>query len=116
LCSRLATSYSTGAHLRLGVTSPDDVASTVPAPEPSKPIALNEEQEREVAAGFVAAQLSLLEAIAREAKSESFEASRNVTRLTHALNGLRFAAGQVPGSHMPFPPFFGFPPGEEMET
>ena len=84
-----------------------------PAPEPPKSIPLSEDQDA-VAAGFVAAQLALLEAISREAKSDSFEASRNISRLTHALNGVRFAAGQVPGPGMPFPPFFGFPHGDEI--
>jgi hypothetical protein len=89
-------------------------AQNFPTPEPPKSIPLTDEQETAIAAAFVAAQLSLLEAITREAKSDSFDASRNIARLTHSLNGLRLAAGQAHGA-MPFGGWIGYPPGEEGE-
>ena len=92
-------------------------ARQFPTPESPKSIVLERTARARHRGRVLAAQLSLLEAIAREAKSDSFEASRNIARLTHAVNGLRYAAGQVPGPHMPFPPFFGgFEPGDDIET
>jgi hypothetical protein len=42
-----------------------------PAPPTPNPIPLSEDQESQIAAGFVSAQLALLDAISREARSEA---------------------------------------------
>jgi hypothetical protein len=70
-------------------------------------VEFTDEQKREVASALHAAEVAILQAIARSAShADSNYAARTTARLTHALATLRVAAGQAQART----PFFPGPP------